>query len=96
MHGSAVRCISHVGIVPRLRNGVSRRRRRREGTSATALDPRKQYVVVPDAKAYCTKVLGCAIGRPLFCSSPLDGGKVGQAPGTTVALTGFPSQSHNR
>ena len=90
MHGSAVRCISHVGIVPRLRNGVSRRRRRREGTSATALDPRKQYVVVPDAKAYCTKVLGCAIGRPLFCSSPLDGGKGRAGSGNDSGSDWFP------
>ena len=34
---------------------------------------RKQYVVVPDPNAYYTRALGCAIGRPLFCSSPLDG-----------------------
>jgi hypothetical protein len=42
-------------------------------TGETALDPHKQYLVVPDANAYYTKVLGCAIGRPLFCTSPLDG-----------------------
>jgi hypothetical protein len=42
-------------------------------TGRTALDPHKQYVVVPDAREYYTKVLGCAIGRPLFCTSPLGG-----------------------
>jgi hypothetical protein len=39
----------------------------------TTLDPTKQYLVVPDAHPYYTKVLGCAVGRLLFCYSPLDG-----------------------
>ena len=40
-------------------------------TGNPQLNPAKQYVVVPHAHIYFTKVLGCAIGRPLFCSSPL-------------------------
>lgn len=39
----------------------------------TTLDPTKQYLVIPDAHPYYTKVLGCALGRLLFCYSPLDG-----------------------
>jgi hypothetical protein len=39
----------------------------------TTLHPTKQYLVVPDAHPYYTKVLGCAVGRLLFCYSPLDG-----------------------
>ena len=37
----------------------------------TTLDPTKQYLVVPDAHPYYTKILGCAVGRVLFCYSPL-------------------------
>lgn len=39
----------------------------------TRLDPTNQYLVVPDAHPYYTKVLGCAIGLRLFCFSPLEG-----------------------
>ena len=39
-----------------------------------ALDPAKQYLVVPDAHPYYAKVLGCSlVGQPLFCSSPFGG-----------------------
>ena len=39
----------------------------------TTLDPTKQYLVVPDAHPYYTKVLGCAAGVPVLCASPLGG-----------------------
>ena len=40
-------------------------------TGNRQLNPAKQYVAVPHAHIYYQKVVGCAIGRPLFCYSPL-------------------------
>ncbi len=37
------------------------------------LDPTTQYLVIPDARPYYTKVLGCAAGVPVLCTSPLGG-----------------------
>ncbi len=39
----------------------------------TALDPAQGYLVVADARSYYSRDIGCAIGRPVFCSSPLGG-----------------------
>lgn len=42
-------------------------------TGQARLDPAKQYLVVSDSRPYYEKDIGCAIGRPVFCSSPLGG-----------------------
>ncbi len=42
-------------------------------TGRFQLDPATQYLVVSDSRAYYEKDIGCATGRPVFCSSPLGG-----------------------
>lgn len=35
------------------------------------LDPARQYLVVHEARGYYERDIGCAVGRPVFCWSPL-------------------------
>lgn len=53
-------------------DAVSHRRLLAE-TGRQQLDPHKQYLVVSQSHEYYTRDIGCAIGRPVFCSSPLGG-----------------------
>jgi hypothetical protein len=40
-------------------------------TGQRQLDAQKQYMVLTDSEPYLTKDIGCAIGKILFCSSPI-------------------------
>jgi len=41
-------------------------------TGQAKLDPAKQYLVLIDTRKYYANALGCGVGRPLYCSSPLE------------------------